>query len=90
MRVSRAGPIRGLHLRNRGAIANCTRLIKVPTITNATALAPGDELILPLTIEAKEKTPSKRTWRGVDSEEASDRKRRENRGLRMTESGSLG
>ena len=63
-----------------GAVANCTRLIKVPTITNATALAPGDELILPLTIEAKETTPKKRTWRDVDKEEASDRKRRENRG----------
>ena len=63
-----------------GTVANCTRLVKVPVITNATALATGDELILPMTIEAKEKTPSKRTWRDVDREEASDRKRRENRG----------
>ena len=63
------------------AVANCTRLIKVPTITNSTALAPGDELILPLIIEAKETTtPKKRTWRDVDKEEASERKRRETQG----------
>ena len=65
-----------------GAVANCTRLVKVPVLTNSTALAPGDELILELTIEAKEKTPTKRTWRDVDKEEATDRKRR--RDLRIT------
>ena len=58
------------------AVANCTLLVKVPVLTNSTALAPGDELILELTIEAKEKTPTKRTWRDVDKEEATDRKRR--------------
>ena len=52
-------------------------------------MATGDELILPMTIEAKEKTPSKRTWRDVDREEAIDRKRRENRGrdLRNADAG---
>ena len=84
LRISRTGPIRGLRLPVGGAVANCTRLVKVPVLTNSTALAPGDELILELTIEAKEKTPTKRTWRDVDKEEATDRKRRRDWRLKDT------
>ena len=44
-------------------------------ITNATCLGPGDELILPVTIEAKEKAPLKRTWQTVLKEETKRCKR---------------
>ena len=55
--------------------ANCTKLVKVPVLTNATELATGDELILPITLSPKAKTPAKRTWRDVDKEDAKERKR---------------
>ena len=44
---------------------NETKLVKVPMLTNTKALAEGEELILRLTVQAKEKQAPKRTWREV-------------------------
>ena len=51
------------------AVVNCTKIVKAPVLINSKALAKGEELILPLAVEAKDKHQSKRTWRDVSKEE---------------------
>jgi len=50
-------------------VVNCTRLIKVPFLTNIKALKKGEELLLSLVVQVKEKRAVKRTWRDVSKEE---------------------
>ena len=50
-------------------VLNSTKLVRVPMLTNTDALDAGEELILHHVVKAKEKEPSKRTWREVNKGE---------------------